>query len=176
MTALANAGDDDARAEAYNTIVTKQKIRHDSPAHVVYARDTRPSGQNLILALHDGLYATDAKHTDLGVLTTPQLHYIVRCMNTKGTHLEYGKPTEEGYNEKMSAAFAVAMKHKKSTGVVYVDCANGVGGPKLRKIAELIPSALEGGIDIKTVNDDTTNPGALNREVRIHRSSLPGTD
>ena len=37
-----------------------------------------------------------------GLLTTPQLHYIVCCENTQG---EYGEPTEEGYYKKLSDAF-----------------------------------------------------------------------
>ena len=38
-----------------------------------------------------------------GVLTTPQLHYMVRCINTQGN---YGQPTEEGYFDKLSFAFS----------------------------------------------------------------------
>ena len=34
-----------------------------------------------------------------GLLSTPQLHYIVRCVNTNG---EYGEANEEGYYRKLS--------------------------------------------------------------------------
>ena len=44
---------------------------------------------------------SSSSHT-LGVLTTPQLHYMVRCVNTNGT---YGAPTEDGYYQKLSSAF-----------------------------------------------------------------------
>ncbi len=37
-----------------------------------------------------------------GLLTTPQLHFMVRSHNTKG---QYGEATEEGYYRKISAAF-----------------------------------------------------------------------
>jgi len=37
-----------------------------------------------------------------GLLTTPQLHYLVRCMNSRGA---YGQPTEVGYYSKLAAAF-----------------------------------------------------------------------
>ena len=37
-----------------------------------------------------------------GILTTPQLHYMVRCINTGGA---YGDPTEDGYYHKLSSAF-----------------------------------------------------------------------
>lgn len=38
----------------------------------------------------------------LGLLTTPQLHYIVRCLNSNGA---YGEATEEGYYKRLLAAF-----------------------------------------------------------------------
>jgi phosphoacetylglucosamine mutase len=74
----------------------------------------------------------------------------------------YGEPTEKGYYEKLSVAFKQAMKHRKTSGPVTVDCANGVGGPKLRELIKYLSSAKDGGIDIKVVNDDVLNPEALN--------------
>ena len=38
-----------------------------------------------------------------GLLTTPQLHYMVCCTNTQGA---YGVATEEGYYDKLASAFA----------------------------------------------------------------------
>lgn len=37
-----------------------------------------------------------------GLLTTPQLHYMVRCINTGNS---YGLPTEDGYYRKFGGAF-----------------------------------------------------------------------
>lgn len=37
-----------------------------------------------------------------GLLTTPQLHYVVRCQNDPG----YGSPTEAGYYAKVHNALA----------------------------------------------------------------------
>lgn len=37
-----------------------------------------------------------------GILTTPQLHYVVRCVNTHG---QFGEPSEEGYYQKLVTAF-----------------------------------------------------------------------
>ncbi|EEP82460.1 phosphoacetylglucosamine mutase [Uncinocarpus reesii 1704] len=80
------------------------------------------------------LNATGIEYTDFKYLTTPQLHYIVRCQNTLGTPYEYGEPTEQGYYEKISKAFKTVMKGRTTNGPVTVDCANGVGGPKLREL------------------------------------------
>jgi len=38
----------------------------------------------------------------IGELTTPQLHFMVRCINTSGA---YGQPTAVGYYTKLSTAF-----------------------------------------------------------------------
>lgn len=42
-----------------------------------------------------------------GLLTTPQLHYMVICKNTAE---DYGKCSETGYYEKLSAAFIKLVK------------------------------------------------------------------
>lgn len=47
----------------------------------------------------------------VGVLTTPQLHYMVRCVNTNNA---YGQPSEQGYYEKLSSAFKSLILSKVS--------------------------------------------------------------
>lgn len=49
---------------------------------------------------------------DYGLVTTPQLHYMVCCQNTRG---QYGKPTLEGYYQKLSKAF-MELINKVITG------------------------------------------------------------
>ncbi|KAI9725285.1 MAG: Phosphoacetylglucosamine Mutase [Chrysothrix sp. TS-e1954] len=161
-TELANIESDEGVVEVYNKLISNLKIKPEAPARIVLARDTRASGPALVLALTDALDAVGAETQDFGYLTTPQLHYITRCINTKGTAQEYGEPTEEGYYTKISTAFKQAMKHKRKSGAVTVDCANGVGGPKLRELVKYLPTAADGGVDIKIVNDDTSNPENLN--------------
>lgn len=113
-------------------------------------------------------------YKDEGILTTPQLHYMVRCINTLGSPYEFGQPTEEGYYTKMASAFKVLMHGRTIQGAVTVDCANGVGGPKLREMIKYLPTAKEGGIDIKVVNDDVVKPEALNFEVSEIFNRHPG--
>lgn len=132
---------------------------------MVYARDTRASGPRLVSALLAALEASDTEYIDYKLLTTPQLHYITRCLNTKDTHYEYGEPTEQGYYQKIAAAFKTATGTRKFNGPVTVDCANGVGGPKLRELIKYLPSASEGGLEIKVVNDNVVEPERLNHQV-----------
>jgi phosphoacetylglucosamine mutase len=58
-------------------------VNMSNPARVIFARDTRASGPSLVVALKDALDATGTEYTDHGILTTPQLHYLVRCINTQ---------------------------------------------------------------------------------------------
>jgi len=168
-TALANAMDDDQVVAVYNDIAAKYKINLSAPANVVFARDTRASGHRLAECLTDALKATKVEFIDYKFATTPQLHYYTRCINTKGTHDEYGEPTEKGYYEKLAAAFKQVMEHVKPNGALTVDCANGVGGPKLREFLKYLPSASEGGLDVKIVNEDVHKPDSLNFNVRRFR-------
>ena len=110
-----------------------------------------------------------AETKDYGFLTTPQLHYMVRCLNTEGTKDAYGEPTEKGYYEKFSAAFKTALKGKQPSGSLTVDCANGVGGPALNKLVKYLPSKDQGGLDISVINDNVIKPESLNVDVSPSR-------
>ncbi|RAO64834.1 uncharacterized protein BHQ10_000846 [Talaromyces amestolkiae] len=162
-TKLANAPLDKV-ADVYNDLIKEIDIKMDNPARVVFARDTRASGSRLVGILNAALTATEVEFVDFKFMTTPQLHYIVRCKNTLGTPYEYGEPTEQGYYEKLGEAFKKVMKSVKIQGHLTVDCANGVGGPKLHELIKYLPSAAEGGLDIKVVNDNVINPDSLNFE------------
>ncbi|KAI9808945.1 MAG: Phosphoacetylglucosamine Mutase [Pycnora praestabilis] len=163
-TTLANATSDEALLEAYNKLATDLKVKPETPSRIILARDTRASGPPLVAALVEALKATDSEYTDYEMLTTPQLHHLVRCINTQGTQYEYGEVSEKGYYEKTAAAFVKAMKGRKPNGGVTVDCANGVGGPKLHELVEYLPKASEGGLEIKIVNDDVLKPERLNHQ------------
>ncbi|KFY85846.1 hypothetical protein V498_07639 [Pseudogymnoascus sp. VKM F-4517 (FW-2822)] len=163
-TELANAQSDEELVQIYTKLETSLKINPETTARVIFARDTRPSGPKLVAALVDALEATGAEYTDYKTLTTPQLHYLTRCTNTEGTPQSYGDISEKGYYEKLSSAFKRAMKGKKTTGHITVDCANGVGGPKLTELIKYLDKASEGGIDIKIVNDDVLKAESLNHE------------
>ena len=164
-TALANAPSDQALLEAYDKLTSDLNIKPEVKARVIFARDTRASGARLVSALLAALEASGTEHTDYKLLTTPQLHYITRCLNTKGTPYEYGEPTEEGYYQKIAASFKVATGTRKFNGPITVDCANGVGGPKLRELIKHLPSVSDGGLEIKVVNDNVVEPERLNHQV-----------
>ncbi|KAL8733787.1 MAG: hypothetical protein Q9181_003456 [Wetmoreana brouardii] len=163
-TALANAPTDQDLVEIYTRLIDECQIKPDTKANVIFARDTRASGAHLVALLTEALKVTKTDYTDYKLLTTPQLHYITRCLNTKGTIYEYGEPTEQGYYEKLASSLKTAMQGRKFNGSVTVDCANGVGGPKLLELIKYLPSPSEGGLEIRVVNDDVVKPERLNHQ------------
>jgi phosphoacetylglucosamine mutase len=164
-TILANISADEAFADGYCRLADDLKIKPDAKARVIFARDTRASGPRLVSALLEGLKCVQTEYTDFKILTTPQLHYLTRSLNTVGTQFEYGDPTERGYYEKIAASLEAAMRGRKFSGSVTVDCANGVGGPKLKELIKHLPQPSDGGLEIKVVNDDIFKPERLNYQV-----------
>ncbi|PHH78836.1 hypothetical protein CDD82_2815 [Ophiocordyceps australis] len=162
-TRLVNCPSDQALLDTYIALAAQLRVDLGAPGRVVCGRDTRPSGHGLVAALIDALDATDTAYTDCKIVTTPQLHYLTRCINTLGTPKSYGEPTEAGYYSKFSDAFVRALRGRTIHGQLIVDCANGVGAPKLADLLKLIPKDRT-GLDVKLVNDDVLRPDMLNRE------------
>ncbi|KAK9370999.1 hypothetical protein V1509DRAFT_615455 [Lipomyces kononenkoae] len=158
-TKFANAETDDELTKEYLAVAESLNINLDSPANVVFARDTRASGPALVAALKDGLEAAAAEYADYRILTTPQLHYIVKCINTAKTATPYGHPSEQGYYEKLATAFQIVTKGKPKPHVITVDAANGVGGPKLKELARHIGSDY---LDVNVVKDEIDAVEKLN--------------
>ncbi|CCH40582.1 putative phosphoacetylglucosamine mutase [Wickerhamomyces ciferrii] len=161
-TILANVENQD---ELYNEIIkisSDLNIDLEIESNVIIARDSRDSGPALTQATIDGLETLGTKYQDFNLLTTPQLHYLVRSINTSN----FGKPTEIGYFEKLSQAFkSIIHNHNNSTTTdfqkikITIDAANGIGGPKIQ---ELISNYLSEYIDFEIVNNNYQDPQALN--------------
>ena len=89
----------------FNKLVTEFDSNNNNAElkiNVAIAYDTRPSCAKLLDAFKSGIDAFKGNLVNYGLLTTPQLHYIVKCLNTNG---KYGIPTEDGYYNKLSKAF-----------------------------------------------------------------------
>ncbi|KAI8997489.1 hypothetical protein BDB01DRAFT_771298 [Pilobolus umbonatus] len=159
-TRLANANCADTITDAIDEIIAQNKIDIEAPAAVIYAHDTRPSCPHLVQCLESGLKVSGATSTNFGLKTTPMLHYLVRCINTADTNDAYGEPTEEGYYKKLTSAFATAVKGKPRLSTLRVDCANGVGAPKLLDMTKYISSDI---LSIDISNDNINSLGQLNK-------------
>ncbi|WVQ96205.1 hypothetical protein IAU59_003308 [Kwoniella sp. CBS 9459] len=157
-TTLANCPTTESLLSTFTTLVTHLRVDLHQPANIVYARDTRPSGPDLIKALEAGLnaFGEGVKVNNLGVTTTPILHYVVKATNDKTG--EYGQPTVEGYNQKMAKAFKTLVGNKGPLSPLYVDCANGVGANALADFTTTLGDVLP----VHPLNTATSTAGALN--------------
>jgi phosphoacetylglucosamine mutase len=163
-TDVVNCATDEELAKRYHSLARELRIDLRQPAKVIFGRDTRPSGHRLVQALVGALDATKTEYVDFKLLTTPQLHYLVRCTNTEGTPSAYGKVSEVGYYEKMAEAFSRSLRGRKVEGSLTVDASNGVGGAKLTEFLKYLPKDKV-SFDVKVVNDDILRPEVLNLDV-----------
>ncbi|KAI6660035.1 Phosphoacetylglucosamine mutase [Oopsacas minuta] len=154
-TRLANASQYDVLLTV-SDIIEREHIDLSTVGKVFIARDTRPSGEILVDGLLEGAKAVGAHVEDLGVLTTPQLHYAVRYsnLNSKSSSLQ-------GYMENIVTAFRKLVElNPKGSDVkidpIKVDCANGVGAIHLKHLAEMLSPLAE----YRIYNDGTE--GVLN--------------
>uniref|UniRef100_A0A7S4USW1 Phosphoacetylglucosamine mutase n=1 Tax=Alexandrium monilatum TaxID=311494 RepID=A0A7S4USW1_9DINO len=175
-TALANAHDDNlaaAIAELMSSLGVDATVR----AEVVVGRDTRSSSPSLALAVCDGVgVLRPAVSRSLGLATTPQLHYVVRCENTSGG---YGVPSLGGYQTKLVEAYKALVKSapasKRYQPRLTVDCANGVGAVPLRN---MLPQLKEAGLEVELLNDagGALNEGCGADFVKTKQSPPSGAD
>ncbi len=160
-TNLVNAPTHEELADYFFQLADSQKIDLSSPGKVIGGRDTRPSGIKLVAALAASLAATNTTYVDYKILTTPQLHYLTRAVNTEGTPKSYGEVSEVGYYKKLAEAFYRALRGRRVSGPLSVDCANGVGGPKLSELLKHHDPSKT-GLEVKVCNDDVLRPEVLN--------------
>jgi phosphoacetylglucosamine mutase len=110
-TALANAETTSELIKEVTRLIPELKIDMAKPSRVVFGRDTRPSGEALVKALQAGLEAIGCDEPqDMGITTTPCLHYMVKGANMKQeAQIKYGAPSEQGYVQKLATAFTKLM-------------------------------------------------------------------
>ncbi|KAI5970872.1 PCM1 [Candida margitis] len=134
----------------------------NSTSSVVIARDSRESSPALNKATIDGFKSVpNTKYVDLGLLTTPELHYITRTFNESS----FGERNEEGYYKKLADSFRQIfdLSNRNRNGNekidITIDAANGVGAPK---IDALLKKYLSDKVSFEIVNGDYETPSLLN--------------
>uniref|UniRef100_A0A3P9K0D0 Phosphoacetylglucosamine mutase n=1 Tax=Oryzias latipes TaxID=8090 RepID=A0A3P9K0D0_ORYLA len=157
-TMLANAEQEEL-ISALNEIIEKEGIDKSQEASVFVGKDTRSSSASLSQAVLDGVHALGGSLSDYGLVTTPQLHYMVCCKNTQG---KYGDATVEGYYKKLCEAFTQLVGNASNCTDdqkhLCVDGANGIGALKLREMI----SHLNKGLQVTIFNDGSK--GKLNHQ------------
>ncbi|PWA27890.1 hypothetical protein CCH79_00000078, partial [Gambusia affinis] len=183
-TQLANTEQDELLT-TLKDIVEKEAVDMSQEANVFVGKDTRSSSVSLSQAVLDGVKALGGHSkgigqisvsalftstfclfafsrcmsvlSDYGLVTTPQLHYMVCCQNTQG---KYGEATVEGYYRKLSQAFSQLAKNASNRTDdqkhLSVDGANGIGAIKVREME----SHLKKHMQLSVFNDGSR--GKLN--------------
>ncbi|KAG2273642.1 hypothetical protein Bca4012_045898 [Brassica carinata] len=128
---IANASSPRELVSLIKDFVEKEEIAIEKGGGEVWlGRDTRPSGERLLRAAEIGVRSVlGSVAVDVGVLTTPQLHWMVRAKN-KGL-----KATESDYFENLVTSFKCLIDlipvNKVEISTLLLDGANGVGGMKM---------------------------------------------
>jgi len=166
---MANAATEEHLWDLVCRLVEREKIdlaTNCASVQVLLGRDSRPSSCGLAEAAQKGIQAMGVKVCDLGLVTTPQLHFLVRARNR-------GEPcSEEAYFLQLARGFATLAKNSnpnKSVQPLILDASNGVGGPKWHELAR----HLDGQISAQVRNN---GDGRLNEKVGadfVQKEKLP---
>uniref|UniRef100_A0A3Q2XQ93 Phosphoacetylglucosamine mutase n=1 Tax=Hippocampus comes TaxID=109280 RepID=A0A3Q2XQ93_HIPCM len=142
-TRLANAEQQELLS-VLEDILEKEDIDKSQGALVFVGKDTRSSSERLSQAVLDGVSSLGGRSKGYGLVTTPQLHYMVCCHNTHG---QYGEATVEGYYGKLCQAFIELTKNTPNRTDdqkhLTVDGANGIGALKLREMERHLKRELQ---------------------------------
>ncbi|CAI1940017.1 hypothetical protein SEUBUCD650_0E00270 [Saccharomyces eubayanus] len=154
-------------------LVEHEKIDLDTSAvapHVVVGRDSRESSPFLLRCLTSTMASVfHAQVVDLGCVTTPQLHYVTNLSNrrqredghtTVATEQDYYSFFVEAFNELFTT---YQIEKRLSVPKLFVDTANGIGGPQLKKLLASKDWAVPSD-EIEIVNDKSDVPELLNFE------------
>ncbi|CAK0783544.1 hypothetical protein CVIRNUC_006743 [Coccomyxa viridis] len=148
---LADAEDAEALCAIIRDLYQKEDIPYGSGV-VMLAHDTRPSAEELIKAAGSGVKALGGLPIVCGLLTTPQLHWMVRHCNNSLKH------TESCYYEEIATGFShLVHSCKAKRQVLTVDCANGVGAEKLKALAERLSGKLD--VTLRSTGEGGLNDG-----------------
>lgn len=161
--ALANASHPLQLLQLIEEFVRKENISFDDghAAEILLGRDTRPSGDSLLEAAKQGISTIiGAISHDMGILTTPQLHWMVRARNmcVNSTEHDYFQQLAHSYR---CLVELIPDENKVSSfdDKLVVDGANGVGGDKLEVLRDLC-----GCLSIE-VRNSSRGEGVLNEGV-----------
>ncbi|PON34115.1 Phosphoacetylglucosamine mutase [Parasponia andersonii] len=163
---LANAPTPDHLVRLITEFVEAETIElggEKKKVEVLVGRDTRPSGLSLLEAAKLGIRSIiGAVAIDVGILTTPQLHWMVRASNRSTQASEFD------YLEQLSRSFRCLMdlilggaESNEGDDKLAVDGANGVGGEKLLVLKEMLNLK---GLEIEVRNSGREG-GVLNEGV-----------
>ncbi|CAH8586197.1 unnamed protein product [Schistosoma turkestanicum] len=137
--------------------------------HVVLGYDSRESSPALANEVKQGVHVMDGICHEIGLVTTPQLHYFVQYINSIGSlHLNQLIELETIYVHHFAERFTTALENLKScTESIHlnVDCAHGVGSKVLERFRSYFSSVkCLRKLILHLYNTDTENKELLNQD------------
>jgi phosphoacetylglucosamine mutase len=118
--------------------------------HVVVGRDTRDSGEGLCSNIRSVLSKLNCVVDDYGIVTTPEMHYLIRQCNAENRLVE-----RDAYMGHLAASFLELKTLTENNIRMGVDTANGVAGLKLQELNDTVDGAL--GFEILNDSDGVLN-------------------
>lgn len=106
-------------------------------ARVVMGRDTRESGVEICKNIRSVLSKLNCTVDDYGVVTTPELHFLVRRCNGANKIVK-----KEEYVDNLAQNFSKLISITKRNLGMGVDTANGVAGMKLENLNKILQNRL----------------------------------
>ncbi|TMS39180.1 hypothetical protein L596_005748 [Steinernema carpocapsae] len=129
----------------YRAFETQFVLEPETPvdhAAVYCAMDTRESGPYLLRAIRAGVALGDTEFQSFGQLTTPQLHYLVAKSNRTGSPSRNITPISRRLSRNFVRALVVLPNRGTTDAHLFLDCAAGIGAPKMRELMAHIPQNL----------------------------------
>ncbi len=105
----------------------------NNKSKVMLGRDTRQSSEKLMDIVKSALVSMNVEFLDYGLVTTPQLHYNVRLVNTCNIS------DSEHYFINITNSFKELYDTHCDISPLYIDCANGVGAIVLQRLLHRLP-------------------------------------
>ncbi|AAZ12869.1 phosphoacetylglucosamine mutase, putative [Trypanosoma equiperdum] len=143
------------------------------------SRDTRPTGVDILSAIFSSLQAIGVTYADHGVLTTPQLHYLVgRANREQLTGPGAMKPadfTSALYAKEVFGSLGELLRfvtegnggtNPRQRQKIVIDAASGVGAVALKSLLkcaqEVTSGVFEEFFDVTVLHDNVDDINALN--------------
>ncbi|CAF3211590.1 unnamed protein product [Rotaria socialis] len=139
-------------------LMAQLNVQLKDKATVAIAYDTRQSSPLLSHIVQRAAEIFNTNIINYELMTTPQLHYTVRCYNDNEL---YGRCTEVGYFDKICTAFKNLIEMTpgaKHLEQLAIDAANGIGAQKLVVLQQRLSDLFK----IEIFNDGTQ--GRLNEK------------
>ncbi|KAI5168336.1 phosphoacetylglucosamine mutase [Pancytospora epiphaga] len=119
--------------------------------NVIIGRDTRESGVEVSKNIKEVLEGMRCKVSDYGVVTCPEMHFLIRKCNETGEMVD-----KSTYINHLFSNFIALQKITNVKLNIGVDTANGVAGVKIAELLE-----MGGDLGIEILNDQEA--GVLNK-------------